>query len=246
MIFTKNTLLAPHFPSILTHQKRPGVTVFISRNLSEAPDFQRLLVAEGWSVRGFSLLQLTPLPFVWPSERVDWVFFASSFGVRCFFNAASDSTPKSIQFAALGPATAAALRRFVHPVDFVGTGEPASTAAAFRPLATGKTVLFPAARHSRRSVPELLGDTIRVIHLPVYDNRPLPDPPRLDDDVLVLTSPLNARAYFSKHPLQPHQQVVAIGPTTAAALRELGVAEVVESAAPSAAALVAAVLHGRT
>lgn len=218
------------------------MTVFISRNLSEAPDFHRLLAAEGWSVRGFSLLQLTPLPFAWPSERMDWVFFASSFGVKCFFESGSFHRP-DIQFAALGPATAAALRRFVHPVDFVGTGEPASTASAFRPLAEGKTVLFPAARHSRRSVPELLGAAVRSIHLPVYDNRPLPDPPRLDDDVLVLTSRLNAEAYFSKHPLQPHQQVVAIGPTTAAALRELGLGAVEESLAPSAEALVNTVLR---
>ncbi len=45
-------------------------------------------------------------------------------------------------------------------------------------------------------------------------------------DILVFTSPSNARAYFGKYKLQPDQTVIAIGSTTKLALGEFGVKEV--------------------
>ncbi len=147
-----------------------------------------------------------------------------------------------VSWAALGPATARELLRYTRRVDFTGSGDPVTTADAFRPLAQGKKVLFPAARHSQRSVPALLGDDITALHLVVYDNAPLPDPPRLEETVLVFTSPMNARAYFTRHPLLIHQRVVAIGQTTAATLTDLGITGVLVAEESTESALARTVL----
>jgi len=154
-----------------------------------------------------------------------------------------------VKWAALGVATGKALTGYVGKVDFVGNGEPEATAIAFNaalgqalPSGARLSDLFPAARRSRQSVQAFLGDAIQGIQLEVYDNRPLPHPPRRDDDVLAFTSPLNAGAYFSKHALSENQRVVAIGSTTAAALRRLGIAELSVADEPNERSLAEAVL----
>ena len=147
------------------------------------------------------------------------------------------------QWAALGEATAKVLEGYVDAVHFCGSGDPAAAALAFRQVATGSRVLFPGARHSQQSVQRWLKTAVQGIHLEVYDNRPVANPAQQNESVLVFTSPLNAAAYFSHHPLQASQQVVAIGATTAAALRSLGLPSVITAAAATEAALAAAVLE---
>ncbi len=215
--------------------------VFISRNLDEDSGFASQLQAAGWQVRGLSLVTLTALPFDEIPE-VDWIFFASKNAVRFFFETGGGGYAAGVSWAALGPATARELLRYTCRVDFTGSGDPVTTADAFRPLAQGKKVLFPAARHSQRSVPELLGDDITALHLVVYDNAPLPDPPRLEEKVLVFTSPMNARAYFTRHLLLIHQRVVAIGQTTAATLAALGITGVLVAEESTESALARTVL----
>ncbi|MCK6694310.1 MAG: uroporphyrinogen-III synthase [Thermoanaerobaculia bacterium] len=260
-------------------------SVFISRDLEESSEFATRLCAEGWQVRGFSLVTLTPL-IIKEIPEVEWIFFASKNAVRFFFeglgwktgddpsaglaNPTPDPSPEGegrrgadmhdvtvhatsplpfrggdgggALWAALGPATARELLRYTHRVDFAGTGDPDGTATAFLSLARGKRVLFPAARHSQQSIARILGDAITTVHLAVYDNAPLSDPPLLDESILVFTSPMNARAYFSRHSLQMHQRVVAIGQTTASALRALGIKNAVMSKEPAEAALADTVL----
>ncbi len=221
----------------------PEKTVFISREMPATAAFSASLRAAGWTVHGRSLVELTPLPATEIPET-DWVFFSSRHAVHFFFllaDAVSDGRHLA-RVAALGPGTASELLQYAGRVDFTGTGDPSTAAAAFLPLATGKRVLFPEARQSQQSVARLLGRAITAIHLPVYANTPVADLPRLDQDVLVFTSPMNAAAYLNRHPLQAHQRVVAIGQTTAAALRELGVARVLTASEPSETALAAVVL----
>lgn len=219
----------------------PAKTVFISRKAPAASAFAAPLRAAGWAVHGRSLVELTPLPATEIPEA-DWVFFSSRHAVQFFFPLAGAGGQRLARLAALGPGTASELQQYAERVDFTGTGDPSTTAAAFLPLATGKRVLFPEARQSQRSVARLLGGAITAIHLPVYANTPVAGLSRLDQDVLVFTSPMNAAAYLNQHRLQAHQRVVAIGQTTAAALREFGVATVWTATEPSESALAAAVL----
>lgn len=230
------------------------MTAFITRDLTDHSEFKNLLTAAGWEAEGRSLVELSPLPF---SEipGADWIFFSSQNAVRFFFenqgirsgaDVKSPARLKHIQWAALGPATAKALAEYVEMVDFTGTGEPKGTADAFRSggvePAPGARILFPAARHSRQSVMSYLADDFQCIHFPVYNNRLVDDPPGSNADVLVFTSPMNAEAYFSKNRLAKNQHVVAIGETTGAALRELGLGEIHIAAEPSERGLADAVL----
>lgn len=219
------------------------MTAFISRDLAPNSDFRRLLTGAGWQVSGCSLLELSALP-VAAIPPADWIFFSSQHAVRFFFRhleQAGAATP-AVRWAALGGATAKVLETCVGTVDFCGSGDPVTTAAAFRQVAAGSTVLFPGARHSEQSVQRLLGGRITGIHLEVYDNRPVADPPLRSDQVLVFTSPLNAAAYLNRHALQPEQRVVAIGATTAAALQALGIRSVTTASEPTETALAEAVM----
>lgn len=219
------------------------MTVFISRPLTDRSKFKEILAGAGWSVAGQSLVEFSPLPFR-GIPPADWVFFSSQNAVRFFFRNIAEqklTVPANVKWAALGEATAKVLAEYVDKVDFTGTGEPKTTAAAFR--RGNLTILFPSARHSRQSVMALLNPDFQCIHFEIYDNRPVADPPHRDDDVLVFTSPMNAQAYFSTHILAKNQRVVAIGQTTAETLRELGITDVRVAAEPTEKGLAEAVLR---
>ena len=222
------------------------MTAFITRDISETSEFDLRLKAAGWMVHGRSLVELSPLPFA-EVPRADWIFFSSGNAVRFFFEQLKPEQKTElarVQWAALGPSTAKILAEYIGKVDFVGTGEPEETARRFGP-SSGPDLLFPAARNSRQSVLALLAERFRCTHFEVYGNRLLADPPYFDAEVLVFTSPMNAQAYFSKHVLAEKQRVVAIGQTTAGALRELGIATVEVAASPDERGLAEAVLRLR-
>ena len=131
------------------------------------------------------------------------------------------------KMAALGEATAGSIRAAGYQVHFTGNGEPVATAADFVKIAAGAKVLFPQAAHSRSSIEKILHDSIRAVPLVVYDNQAIDCSDLPDYDLLAFTSPLNAGAYWKSHRQQPGQEVYAIGGTTAAALAQLGIKNVV-------------------
>lgn len=210
--------------------------IFISRELKEDSIFRARLEARGAEVLGQSLIAFTPASFgaVPPGE---WIFFYSKKAVRFFFDGLGGPAPAGMRWAALGRGTATALSaRGVTP-DFIGTGEPEGVAQVFAREASGQQVIFPQARQSRQSIQQLLEGQIKAISLVVYDNQPRQAFDIPFCQVLVLTSPLNAEAYFSKYALQESQAVVAIGSTTAAALRRMGIIDVHIADEPSEAGL---------
>jgi uroporphyrinogen-III synthase len=214
---------------------------FISRQLTENSPFRERLATLGWEAVGLPLVKFQPLPFA-PLPTADWVFFYSKTAVCFFLEGLGGPPPKALRWAALGKGTAAAMQEAGLRVDFTGTGHPESTAAAFGALARGQRVLFPRARHSQQSVERLLDGKIQAVSLVVYDNIPVENPLIPPCQILVFTSPLNAATYFDAHPLLKGQQVVAIGHTTAAALRRLGI-DCRTAPEPSEAGLAAAVLE---
>jgi len=221
------------------------MNAFISRSLSPDSEFYRLLRARGWQVHGQALVTLEPLPFAQVPE-CDWIFFASKNAVRFFFRQVNETQiplPET-KWAALGEATAEALARHVSVIDFTGNGEPEAAARAFQKHTAGPEtvrVLFPAARQSMKSVAGYLSENFQALHLEVYDNQPVLNAVLRTDDVLVFTSPMNARAYFSHQALLPDQKVVAIGAATAEALRQLGIPEIIIAAQPNERSLAEAV-----
>ncbi|HMO40022.1 MAG TPA: uroporphyrinogen-III synthase [Saprospiraceae bacterium] len=199
--------------------------VFISRELAINSVFLQKLRAAGYEVLGESLVAFQAVPFTLPPET-DWVFFYSKKAVHFFLkNPQTADYLNNKQTAVLGPGTAAALSKRGYNADFVGNGEPETTAEAFGKLATGRRVLFPRAAHSRRSVQQLLEGQIIAQDLVVYHNEPRTDFTLPTCEYLVFTSPLNVQAYMAKYAIAAEQKIIAIGGTTAATLRESGITE---------------------
>ena len=82
-----------------------------------------------------------------------------------------------------------------------------------------------------------LRDKVDSIDLVVYDNLPKPDIVIPPCDILIFTSPLNAKTYFSHYEKLGHQQIVAIGRTTASTINELGIDNVIIPDNPTEEAL---------
>ncbi|MDX2279028.1 MAG: uroporphyrinogen-III synthase [Saprospiraceae bacterium] len=212
--------------------------IFISRELQPDSEFLRRLAPYHWAVETRTLLQLKGIPFQLPPNR-DWIFFSSKNGVAFFFEGLDVAhwTVPSVHWACIGSATAEALQQRGITPDFVGTGDPETTAALFKPKAQGQKVLFVGALHARAALRLAVQQYAQTAVLAVYDNQALPAPELSEADVLIFTSPLNATSYFGKNALLAHQQLVAIGNSTAQCLQELGFSKIRIPENPSETAL---------
>ncbi len=76
------------------------------------------------------------------------------------------------------------------------------------------------------SVQNLLHDNITTHDLVVYDNIPKKKIRIPKCDVLLFTSPLNAKCYFDHYKLTTGQKIIAIGKTTLSTLKKLGINDV--------------------
>ncbi|MFK7937051.1 MAG: uroporphyrinogen-III synthase [Saprospiraceae bacterium] len=216
-------------------------SVFISRELSADSVFLQKISATGATVHGESLLKFRIIPFL-TLPTVDWIFFYSKTAVRFFFQQIEKSDYPNCHYAAIGERTAATLKKYVDQIDFIGNGNPPITASNFLAFAKGQRVLFPRAQRSRKSVQTLLEKKIEVVDLVIYDNQMRTDIELGDFDILVFTSPLNARAYFKNKSLRANQSVIAIGVTTANTLHKIGLTHIYIATTPSESGLAESVL----
>ena len=213
--------------------------VFISRALEGGPSFKNQLEAAGFQIQALSLLDFSATPFEAP-KATDWVFFYSKKALKYFWEGLSIPERTFFQakkIAAFGEGTRFAIEQLDLAVHFVGTGSAVPTAEAFLEVAAGASVLFPRAENSRKSVQKLLSGKLEMLDLIVYKNVPRANFDVMRADFLVFTSPLNAQTYYSKYALEEEQVVLAIGTTTAKALKAEGVQKVMIPDYPSEEAL---------
>ncbi len=209
-----------------------------------------MLSNKGYRITGRSLLIFTPVEG-WEPPEADWIFFSSPRAVQFFFRGLPAGSRRSLgKLAAIGKGTAAALEEQGMSCAFTGTGDPVETAGSFLPLVKGKRVLFPQAERSRRTVQRHIaaagpgqGTAPRIEDLVVYTNQTSKSVPVQPFDILVFTSPLNVKAWYTKKPIESHQHVVAIGDSTRRALEETGLPEVLVSPDPSEKSLAEVVLE---
>ena len=213
------------------------MTVFLSRDLDPAGPLLAWAGAGKHAVMARSLLTFAPVLYVPPVAN--WWFFYSSravaFGLAGRVDAVSEA---GTLLACMGPGTAATLRKMGLTPAFVGEGQPGEVAGQFAEVGAGQTVFFPRARQSRLTVQKLLADRITVLDAVCYENRMAEDVREVFADVYVFSSPLNVRAFLQVNTLSVEDRIIAFGPSTAAALRERGLAPAV-LARPTETALVA-------
>ena len=184
--------------------------VVVTRAETQADELVARLEAVGHDVVRCPLIRIEPLgdEAIDPSAY-DWVVVTSPNGAH---ELARRLTVTPQRLAAIGPATAAALRSHGLRVDLVP--ELRTQAGLLAELPPDGRVLLAAAEGARR----LLVDQRGADFLPLYRTIEL-HPPAPDGDVALLASASAARAFAATGARMP---VVAIGPQTAAEAREHG------------------------
>ena len=219
--------------------------IVVTRPRAQAAGFCRKLAEAGAIPIRFPTIRITPMP---DTRRLDaalqrlrdyaWIIFTSVNGVAYCWDrlaaVASTQLPASLRVAAIGPATAQALReRHIVP-DFVPTEFVAERIAEGLGAVTGQALLLPRAEAARKTLAALLADQgARVDEIPAY--RTLPEAPSPEAfaaleagvDVLTFTSSSTVRHYaalVAERPPHGAQEalVACIGPITAETARGLG------------------------
>ncbi|TSD63370.1 hydroxymethylbilane synthase [Inquilinus sp. KBS0705] len=201
-------------------------SVFITRELSEQSYFRKALEKHNITIEARSLIRTVPVITKLDSyilRNVDWIFFSSKNAVEYFFKL-NPQFSKNVKFGVMGSGSEEMLRRKGYFTNYVGEGvDTAEVAAEFAALANGKTVCFPGAEGSMRSIQKGLSADTKIIDLSVYETVLEEDVEPTGADVVVFTSPSNVEAYFADNLLEPNQKVVAIGKSTGSKFDEMGV-----------------------
>lgn len=253
-----------------------GRTVVVTRGAGESGALGERLRELGAAVRELPSIAIVP-PESWgPLDaalralpRFDWVVFASVHGVAWTLERLDAlGLPRealaSRGLAAVGPATAERLARDVRPPDFVpreAKGE--ALAREIGPRVAGREVLLPRAAEGRPELPDGLRAAgarltapiaYRTVPAPAAALAPLADwIARGEVDAVAFASPSAVKAVAAAlgegRALLRRVLLAAIGPTTAAAIRDVGLeagAVPAEYTATALADAIAARLGSRT
>ncbi|MEQ9188573.1 MAG: hydroxymethylbilane synthase [Cryomorphaceae bacterium] len=203
--------------------------VFISRTLSPGNFFFRACKEVGLEVTATSLIEILPQHFEADPDHFDWVVFSSSNGVRTFFETVSKSNWTNKQFAAAGESTANALASYGIKASFVGSGSDMQRIAKELARAIGtQNALFPSSDRSIGSLAERL-DPGQCTVITSYKTKPVEQKVN-PHDAYVFTSPSNVESFHKAgNSIPADAHVVAIGPSTSAALHEYDIAHVTAS-----------------
>jgi uroporphyrinogen III methyltransferase/synthase len=186
--------------------------VVVTRAADQAAPLAERLEGLGCEVVLCPLIRIEPLDNAPIDVGVyDWVVVTSPNGAAELARRLA-SSPRRL--AAVGPATADALRAHGLEPDLVPEVSSQEGLLAELPRPAGR-VLLAAAEGARR----LLADDLEADFLPLYRTVELRPERVPDGDLVVLASPSAARALAATRARMP---VVAIGPQTAEAARGLG------------------------
>jgi uroporphyrinogen-III synthase len=161
----------------------------------------------------------------------DWVLLSSANAATIFFDLVDVPLSGSPLIACVGPNTAACVRQLGYSVDFVSSehrGDAFAEEFACAHGASPITVLLPRPeKMGSQLVERLTRAGIAVTQMILYRTEALPPEslPDLDlhaSDLFAFMSPSGARHFGRRYAIPKGTAVFAIGPTTAAALVELG------------------------
>ena len=205
--------------------------VIVTRAREQFEPLASRLEALGHEVVRCPLIELEP---VGPGEidvaGYDWVVVTSAFGAHELLRRARGELPR---VAAIGPGTAAALRKGGVEPAFVPRVSTQEGLAAELPDPEGR-ILFAGAERARRHLVEALGAQF----VPLYRTHGLRPEPLPEGDLVVLASASAAEAFGA---LGLELPAVSIGPETTRAARAAGVRVVEEAETHDLDGLVAAV-----
>lgn len=251
----------------MSEQRLVGVRVLVTRPRERSEELCFLLDDEGADVRTLPLLELLPpqdpRPLLSAAEslhRYEWVVFASPLAVDALLDAARQAGTfhhlRSKLIATVGPRTAARVRSAGLDVNLDAEGEGAHGLAhdLLPRLAPEAEVLVPAAEKGREELFEVLAlSRARVTRVSAYraeeahpTEEALQEAFQPAPHVVVFGSPRTVLAYLDVSTqfgeALKDVKLVAIGPTTAAAISAAGLSVGATAAKPTPEGLVDAVV----
>jgi hydroxymethylbilane synthase len=224
-----------------------GRRIVVTRAAEQAGDLSAALAAAGAQPIEIPAIRIEPLidkpslaaldAAIAALDSYAWLIFTSANAVQVFCDRAGTALclPPSLRVAAVGTATAAALRGRGLRADFVPPKFVGEEVAAGLGDVRGARILLPRAETAREALPELLataGATVDV--LPIYRTLPADFAPdalgllRGGVDVLTFTSGSTVRSFAAALEraglggLLAATPVACIGPVTAQTARDLG------------------------
>jgi hydroxymethylbilane synthase len=208
-----------NFDSILAKLREPvSKSVLITRNLAESN--RNMLTSAGMEITEQSFINIESVDNENPDfSAFNWIFFTSPNAVANFkeFDSVSNH-----QIAAIGSGTGVAVRAKGFDVHFQGDGKTTDIASEFKQVLGSDKVLIVCAESGLRTI-QLGLDSNSFEEMIVY--RTVANSVKLNQipQVIAFTSPSNAASFVVNNIILPQTSVVAIGHSTAAALRELNI-----------------------
>ena len=243
-----------------------GVRVVVTRGSRQVGGLAAALAAAGAAVEPLPLLEVVPPAEPAPLARAvaelplyDWVVLTSTNAVHALLPQAPAAVPPRLRTAAVGAATAAALRGVgVEPTLVAGAGAESAgglLAALLPHLDCGQRVLLPQAADALPTLRDgLRAAGIAAVSVAAYDKRLPTAAPRRAAELftgqpigwVTFTSPSIVRNFAGLFgddwtPRRAELRAASIGPVTTAELRRHGVEPAAEAARPADAELAAAV-----
>jgi len=240
------------------------VRIVITRSEHQSEGLTTAFETAGFEVHHLPLLEVVPPLDPRPLERAaselalyDWVVFTSTNAVEAFLPLAGGALPSRLRVAAVGPATAEALRGWeVEPHLTASKSDAEGLLAELGPLVDRRRrVLLPQASDARPVLQEGLlkagADPVAVV---AYDKRLPADAPRRAAELfsreigwVTFTSPRIVRHFAELfggdwERRRSELRAASIGPLTSAELRRLGVEPAAEAPTPGDQGLVEAVI----
>lgn len=242
------------------HAPLRGRSIVVTRPSGQAESLRAALAALGADVVVAPAIRILPPDDTAPldaalarADDYDWIIFTSVNGVDAFFDRAT--RVPSAEFAAIGPATAAALSERgvearVVPERFVAEEVFASLARSTD--VSGKKILLPRADIAREALPRLLRDAgasvdVVTAYRTVASDEDIERATALvrdgSVDAVTFTSGSTVRCFFSSADDAVKARVVpaSIGPITSDALRAENIEPAIEAERYTTEGLVAAI-----
>jgi uroporphyrinogen-III synthase len=244
-----------------------GVRVVVTRAERQAGSLAAAFAAAGARVEPLPLLEVAPPGDAAPLARAaaelplyDWAIFTSANAVHALVSQAGGALPPRLRLAAVGAATAAALRGLgAEPAVAAAPAEQSAAgllAALLPHLDCGQRVLLPQAADALPALRDgLLAAGIGAVAVVAYEKRLPAAAPRRAAELfcgqpigwVTFTSPSTVRHFAGLfgddwERRRAELSAAAIGPVTTAELRRLGVEPAAVAAQPADDQLVAAVV----
>lgn len=187
--------------------------IFYSRSKEKAEKLTTFCKENNLELITQSLISFEAVPFELPDEPFDVVFFTSPRSVD-FFIKRSDLHSDTL-IACIGSSTEKHLNSLGFKASFVGENsvEPEQVAIDFQNWLDSKKVLFPISDLSNRSISKVL-NRAQFVEIIVYKTIEIGRKIEPAPDVLIFSSPSNARAFLNENTINKSQKVCSFGRTT--------------------------------